>query len=208
MLTSPVGGAYGVVRSRPELARPDLQLVFEPAPFFDRRLGDNYGHAAMFGLILLNPQSSGQILLRSADPTAEPIIDPGYLSDRGGVDRAAMMEGLRMCAKIAPAPALKHLHGSMTRQLGAPDPREETLLAALNNYSQSTYHPVGTCRMGSDRASVVTPHLEVRGVHGLRIADASVMPTAIRGQTHAPSLLIGAKAADLIAAATPEGSRR
>jgi choline dehydrogenase len=203
-LASPAAGAYGFVRTSPELALPDLQLVFEPAPVFDKRLGDRYGHAEMFGPILLNPQSSGRILLRSADPTAKPIIDPGYLSDRGGLDRAAMMEGLRICAKIAEAPAL----GSMTRPLGAPDPREETLVEALNNYSQSIYHPVGTCRMGRDPASVVTPHLEVRGVHGLRIADASVMPTAIRGQTLAPSLLIAAKAADLIASATPEGSRR
>jgi choline dehydrogenase len=207
-LASPAAEAYGFVRTSPELALPDLQLVFEPAPVFDKRLGDRYGHAAMFGPILLNPHSSGQILLRSADPTAKPIIDPGYLSDRGGLDRAAMMEGLRMCAKIAEAPALKHLHGSVTRPRGAPDPREETLVEALNSYSQSIYHPVGTCRMGSDPASVVTRHLEVRGVHGLRVADASVMPTAIRGQTLAPSLLIAAKAADLIASATPEGSRR
>jgi choline dehydrogenase len=157
----------------------------------------------LFGPILLKPQSSGQILLRSADPTAKPIIDPGYLSDRGGLDRAAMMAGLRMCAKIAQAPALKGLLGSIARPIGAPDPRQEILAEALNSYSQSVYHPVGTCRMGSDPASVVTPRLEVRGVHGLRVADASVMPTTIRGQTHAPSLLIGAKAADLIATATP-----
>jgi choline dehydrogenase len=205
MHAAPDSEAYGFVRSRPELALPDLQLVFEPAPVFDKGLGDRYGHAAMFGPILLNPHSSGQILLRSADPTAKPIIDPGYLSDSGGLDRAAMMEGLRMCAKIAEAPALKGLLGSVTRPLDAPDPRQESLVEALNSYSQSIYHPMGTCRMGSDPASVVTPQLEVRGVHGLRVADASVMPTAIRGQTLAPSLLIGAKAADLIASATPEG---
>jgi choline dehydrogenase len=205
MHASPAAEASGFVRSRPELALPDLQLVFEPAPVFDKRLGDRYGHAVMFGPILLNPHSSGQILLRSADLTAKPIIDPGYLTDSGGLDRAAMMEGLRMCAKIAEAPALKGLLGSTTRPLDAPDPRQESLAEALNSYSQSIYHPVGTCRMGSDPPSVVTPQLEVRGVHGLHVADASVMPTAIRGQTLAPSLLIGAKAADLIASATPEG---
>jgi choline dehydrogenase len=204
MLTSPAGEAYGFVRSRPELALPDLEVFFVPAPFFDEGLGDPYGHAVLLGSILLKPQSSGRIWLRSADPTAKPIIDPRYLSDRGGLDRAAMMEGLRMCAKIAQAPALKSLLGSITRPVGAPDSREETLAEALNSYSQSIYHPVGTCRMGSDPASVVTPQLEVRGVHGLRVADASVMPTAIRGQTHAPSVLIGAKAADLITAATPD----
>jgi choline dehydrogenase-like flavoprotein len=80
MLTSAVGGAYGFVRSRPELALPDLQLVFETAPFFEGGLGDGYGPAIMFGPILLKPQSSGRISLQSADPTAKPIIDPGYLS--------------------------------------------------------------------------------------------------------------------------------
>jgi choline dehydrogenase len=203
-LTTSAGDAYGFVRSRPELALPNLQLIFEPAPFFDEGLGDRYGHAVISGPILLKPQSTGRIWLRSADPTAKPIIDPGYLSDRGGLDRAAMMQGLRMCAKIAEAPALKSLLGSITRPIGAPDPREETLADALNSYSQSIYHPVGTCRMGHDPASVVTPELEVRGVHGLRVADASVMPTAIRGQTYTASVLIGAKAADLIAAATPD----
>jgi choline dehydrogenase len=204
MLTTSAGEASGFVRSRPELALPDLELVFEPAPFLDAGLGDRYGHAVLFGPILLKPHSSGRIWLRSADPTAKPIIDPGYLSDRGGLDRAAMMEGLRMCAKIAQAPALTSLLGSIPRPLGAPDPREETLAEALNSHSQSIYHPVGTCRMGHDPASVVTPQLEVRGAHGLRVADASVMPTAIRGQTYAPSVLIGARAADLIAAAIPD----
>jgi choline dehydrogenase len=111
-----------------------------------------------------------------------------------------MMEGLRRCAEIADAPALKNLLGSIARPLGATDTREEILAAALNDESHTMYHPVGTCRMGSDPASVVTSHLKVRGVEGLRVADASVMPTIIRGHTHAPSVLIGAKAADLIAA--------
>jgi choline dehydrogenase len=204
MLTSPAGEAYGFVRSRPELALPDLEVFFVPAPFFDEGLGDPSGHAVLLGSILLKPRSRGRISLRSADPKTKPIIDPHYLSDNGGADRAAMMEGLRMCAKIAQAPALKNLLGAIARPLGATDTREETLEAALNSESHGFYHPVGTCRMGSDSASVVTPQLQVRGVEGLRVADASVMPTTIRGHTHAPSVLIGAKAADLIAAATPD----
>ena len=85
--------------------------------------------------------------------------------------------------------------------LGATDTSEATLEKALNSESHSIYHPVGSCRMGSDPDSVVTPELNVRGVQGLRVADASVMPTIIRGHTNAPSILIGAKAADLIIAA-------
>jgi choline dehydrogenase-like flavoprotein len=111
-----------------------------------------------------------------------------------------MMEGLRICLKVADAPPLKELLGPVARPRGATDTGEETLEAALNSESFTLYHPVGTCRMGRDAASVVTPRLEVRGVHGLRVADASVMPTTIRGHTHAPSMVIGAKAVDLIAA--------
>jgi choline dehydrogenase len=201
MLTSPQGEAYGFVRSRPELALPDLELFFGPGPFFDGGLGEPYGHAVTFGPILVKPHSSGRISLRSADPKDKPIIDPRYLSDPGGVDRAAMQEGLRMCAKIADAPALAGLLGSVARPRGATDISEATLQKALDNEAHGFWHPVGTCRMGIDHASVVSPELEVRGMRGLRVADASVMPTIIRGHTHAPSVLIGAKAADLIAAA-------
>lgn len=198
MLTSNVGEAYGFVRSRPELELPDLELIFAPAPFFEEGLGDPYGHAVMFGPILLKPESRGQITLRSADPKAKPVIDPRYLSDPGGQDRAAMMAGLRMCATIANAPALKEFLGKIARPLGAKDSRDETLEEALNTCSHTLYHPVGTCRMGSDGSSVVDPQLRVRGIAGLRVADASVMPSIIRGHTHAPSVLIGEKAAELI----------
>jgi choline dehydrogenase len=201
MLTSPAGEAYGFVPSRPDLALPDLELLFGPGPFFDEGLAEPPGHAVSLGPILVKPRSRGRIALRSADPTAKPIIDPRYLSDSDGIDRAAMMEGLRICAKIADAPPLKELLGSILRPLGATEISEETLESALNDEARTFYHPVGTCRMGTDPASVVTPRLEVRGVQGLRVADASVMPTIIRGHTHAPSIVIGAKAADLIAAA-------
>ena len=202
MLSSSAGEAYGFVRSRPELALPDLELFFGPGPFFDEGLVEPPGHAVTFGPILLKPHSRGRIALRSPDPTAKPIIDPRYLSDRDGRDREAMMEGLRICAKIADAPPLKQLLGPILRPLGATEISEETLESALNDEARTFYHPVGTCRMGTDAASVVTPRLEVRGVEGLRVADASVIPTIIRGHTHAPSMVIGAKAADLIADAT------
>ena len=199
MLTSNVGEAYGFVRSRPELELPDLELVFAPAPFYDEGLlPEPPGHGVVFGPILLKPESRGQITLRSADPHAKPIIDPRYLSDPRAVDRAAMMSGLRICARIAEAPALKGVLGGIARPRDATALDEPTLQEALNTCSHTFYHPVGTCRMGSDDASVVDPQLRVRGVDGLRVADASVMPSIIRGHTHAPSVLIGEKAADLI----------
>lgn len=105
MLTSNVGEAYGFVRSRPELKLPDLELIFAPAPFYDEALVPPAGHGVVFGPILVAPQSRGQITLRSADPHAKPVIEPRYLSDLGGVDRAAMMAGLRICADRAGPPA-------------------------------------------------------------------------------------------------------
>jgi choline dehydrogenase len=201
MLTSNVGEAHGFVKSRPDLELPDLELIFAPAPYFDQGIGEPYTtHAVVMGPILLKPQSRGTITLRSADPKDKPIIDPAYLTDDAGADRAALMAGLRICAEIARSPALKELIGKVARPRGATDLGDETLERALNSLSHTLYHPVGTCRMGADEASVVDPQLRVRGVDGLRVADASVMPTIIRGHTHAPSVLIGEKAADLIRA--------
>ncbi len=103
-----------------------------------------------------------------------------------------------MCSEIARAPALRGTIGRVARPLQAHKLDEETLSRALECLSHTLYHPVGTCRMGSDDASVVDPQLRVRGVTALRVADASAMPTIIRGHTHAPSVLIGEKAANLI----------
>lgn len=201
MLTSNVGEAYGFVRSRPDLALPDLELIFAPAPFFEEGIGDPYdNHAVVLGTILLKPRSSGTIELRSADPRDKPIIDPRYLTDPDGADRAAVMAGLRICATISQAPALKGVIGKIARPLDSSTLDDATLERALATFSHTLYHPVGTCRMGRDDASVVDPQLRVRGVEGLRVADASVMPTIIRGHTHAPSVLIGEKAAELLRA--------
>jgi choline dehydrogenase-like flavoprotein len=108
------------------------------------------------------------------------------------------MAGLRACARLAETAALRDIIGKIVRPLGAAKLDDHTLEEALNTCAQTLYHPVGTCRMGRDDASVVDPQLCVRGVDGLRVADASVMPTIIRGHPHAPCVLIGEKAADLI----------
>lgn len=201
MLTSNVGEAYGFVRSRPELDLPDIELIWAPAPFFDEGLGESYGrHAIATGPVLLKPRSTGAVTLRSPDPGAKPIIDPRYLSDPDGVDRAAMLSGLRTTARITQSPALQDVLGRIARPLNANSLDEETLERTLDSCSHTLYHPVGTARMGRDERSVVDPQLRVRGVSGLRVADASVMPTIIRGHTHAPVVVIGEKASDLIAA--------
>ncbi|PTR36660.1 GMC oxidoreductase [Rhodococcus sp. OK611] len=199
MLTSNVGEAYGFTRSREDLALPDLEMIFAPAPFFDEGLVPGTEHAVILGTILLKPESRGEITLRSAAHADKPIIDPRYLSDAGGVDRRAMLEGLRVCDSLASAPALKSRLGEMVRPaLTSRPPLEEVLEIALERNSHTLYHPTGTCRMGSDAASVVDPQLRVRGVDRLRVADASIMPTIIRGHTHAPCVVIGERAADLL----------
>lgn len=199
MLTSNVAEAYGFVRSRPELDLPDLEIIFGPAAFFDEGLGvPPPVHAAVAGPILLRPESRGTIELASADPFAKPIIDPGYLSDPDGRDRAAMIEGLRIAHRIMhTGPFAAHLRG-LLRPRTEQATLKATLVEALTWNSHTLYHPTGTCRMGGDDGSVVDPELRVRGVHGLRVADASIMPTIIRGHTHAPSVVIGERAVDLI----------
>jgi choline dehydrogenase len=202
MLTSNVAEAYGFVRSRDDLELPDLELIFAPAPFFDEGIGAGHpGHAVVMGPILLKPRSRGTITLRSADPLTKPVIDPRYLTDADGADRAALMEGLRITARIAQSPSMRQLLGEVVRPPGGSALDEATLERALETVSHTLYHPVGTCRMGGDEASVVDPQLRVRGVAGLRVADASIMPTIIRGHTHAPTVMIGEKAADLIRSA-------
>jgi choline dehydrogenase len=199
MLTSNVAEAYGFVRSRPDLELPDLELIFGPAPYIREGLAPGDRHGVALGPILQKPESAGEVRLRSADPLAKPIIDPRYLSDPDGADRAAMLAGLRICQQIASAPALKdQLGGYIQPPMPASAPLEEVLAKDLEEYAHTLYHPVGTCRMGSDSSSVVDPELRVRGVEDLRVADASVIPTTIRGHTHAPSVVIGEKAADLI----------
>lgn len=204
MLTSNGGEAYGFVRSRPDLALADLELVFMPAPAFDEGIGDPYpGHAVTFGPVLLRPDSRGTVRLRSRDPKHKPVIDPRYLSDVGSRDREALLAGLRICAKLVQTPALRRVLGRIARPLATSTFDDHALERAIDTCAQAIHHPVGTCRMGSDGASVVDPQLRVRGLYGLRIADASVMPAIIRGHTHAPTVMIAEKAADLITLGGP-----
>jgi choline dehydrogenase len=144
---------------------------------------------------LIYPKSRGEVRLASADPLAAPLIDPGYLSDPA--DTEFLMESMAMVRDIAAHPAM----GKVDEFTPGPDYRDQTALRReLPNRVHSAYHPVGTCRMGSDERAVVDPQLRVRGIDGLRVADASIMPSVTGGNTNAPSYMIGEMCASFMQA--------
>lgn len=203
MLTSNVAEAYGFVRTQPDLDLPDIEIIFAPAPFVHEGLIPPTGHGITVGAILLQPESTGRITLISANPLDKPRIEPAYLTDPEGKDRTAIMAGLGVCADLLETPALSAVTGNhyFVPEGGDGVTREERAVLSLANHSHTLYHPTSTARMGSDEASVVDPELRVRGVQGLRVADASIMPKIIRGHTQAPCMVIGERAADLLAQA-------
>ena len=206
MLTSNVAEAYGFVRT--EIADsvempaglPDIEIIFASAPYVGEGLVALPGEGLTVGAILLRPRSRGTIRLGSADPSVKAVIDPGYLSDPQGVDERTLRAGLAACERLIATEALGEVTtgGWIQPDGGERMTPEERGELSLRRYSHTLYHPVGTARMGADAASVVDPELRVRGVTGLRVADASVMPTLIRGHTNAPAIVIGEVAADLI----------
>jgi choline dehydrogenase len=189
-LSSNVAEAGGFWCSREGLAAPDVQFHAAPVMFVDEGLGDPVAHGVSFGACLLTPRSRGSVTLRSNDPTAKPWIRHSFLTDEEDV--RVMLDSLRLTMDIARAPAL----GRYCREpFVAPASEDEaTLRAHLARRSQTLYHPVGTCAMGD----VVDSDLRVNGVEGLRVVDASVMPTVPRGNTNAPTIAIAERAADLI----------
>ena len=141
---------------------------------------------------LIYPESRGTVRLKSADPLAAPLIDPAYL--KAQQDTEVLMEGVRMVRETMAGV------GDNQGEIGpGPEYRDEReMRRALPNFVHSVYHPVGTCRMGSDERAVVSPDLKVRGVEGLRVADASVIPSITGGNTNAPAIMIGERCAEEI----------
>jgi choline dehydrogenase len=196
-VTSNVAEACGFVRTRPELELPDLELIFAPVAFIDHGQTRLRGEYISAGGILLQPRSRGTVTLRSRDPATPPAIDPDYLSDEEGEDLRVMVESVKLARRILSTEPL-------SRHTGRPylpneDIQSDAEIASfVRERAETIYHPVGTCRMGSDPDAVVTPTLEVRGVEGLRVVDASIMPHTIRGHPHWPVIMIAEKAADQI----------
>ena len=200
-LTSNLGEAVAFTRSQPGLSAPDVELLLAPVLFEDEGLTQPTEHGLTLAVVLLEPRSSGTVLLRSSDPDELPAIDPRYLSDAEGEDEATLLRGLRLARRVlAQEPLASFVAGEI---LPGDDKRsDDELRAHLRALSQTLYHPAGTCRMGSDAASVVDPQLRVRGVDGLRVADASVMPKLPRGHTNWPTVMIAERAASFVAASS------
>ena len=174
---------------------PDVQFHVAPMLFQDHGLTPQTEHGFSIGPTLVRPRSRGAVTLASADPFAHPHIDPRYLSEPG--DAAALVAGVRIAREVAAQPALDRFRGDEIRP-GPDVTRDEDVEAYVRETCETLYHPVGTCRMGSDEDSVVDLDLRVRGVEALRVVDASVMPTVPNGNTNAPTIMVAERAADLI----------
>jgi choline dehydrogenase len=202
MLSSNVAEAVAMVHTERGLTGPDIEIIFAPVPFLDHGFTKPPGHGFTVAAILLQPDSRGDIRPAGADPASAPLIDPGYLTEPDDLRR--VLAGLALAREIMAAPALApHVGVPMRPERWPADDAE--LETFVRTYSETLYHPVGTCRMGGDASSVVDPELRVRGVDGLRVADASVMPRINRGHTNAPTMMIAERAADLIATAPATG---
>jgi len=194
MFTSNVNEAGAFVRTLPGLPAPDVQMVFAHA------LSDNHGRTPRWGsgfaghVCVLRPHSVGRVSLASTDPMAPPLIDPAFLSDERDMD--TLLRGVKWIKRILESPTLHE---------GPPVPlynerleTDDDLRQFIRGHADTLYHPVGTCRMGSDPMAVVDARLRVHGTHGLRIVDCSVMPTVPGGNTNAPAVMIAEKAVDFI----------
>ncbi len=197
---SNVAEAGAFLRTGPEADTPDVQLHFIPAYVVDHGRRHMPGYGMTLHVCYLRPASRGTIRLASPDPAAPARIDPGYLSEPA--DLAPLIAGIRRARDIyAQAPLRAYLGPEVFPGEGRDS--DAALEAFIRAAAETEYHPVGTCRMGSDAAAVVDPQLRVRGLDGLRVVDASVMPTLVSGNTNAPTIMIAEKAADLILSRTP-----
>ena len=199
-LASTIAEAYAFVRSELSLPAPDLQYHVAAAAFAENGLREPPGPGFTMAPVLVSVASRGSLRLASADPTWRPRIDAGYLTDERDTD--ALVAGIGIARGIAREGVLpKWLAREWLPGSEATTP--DALREAIRRHGQTLYHPVGTCAMGTDDASVVDEQCRVHGVEGLRVVDASVMPTVPRGNTNAPTIAIAERAGDLLLGRDP-----
>ncbi len=184
-------------RSKPDAERPDIQFHMQPLSADKPGEGPHRFSAFTSSVCQLRPYSRGSIEIVSADALQYPAIHPNYLSDER--DHAVVIGGIKVARRIAQAPSLApHILSEFVP--GKQYQSDAELLDAARRYSQSIYHPAGTCKMGGDPMAVVDERLKVHGIERLRVVDCSIMPEIVSGNTHAPTVMIAEKAADMILA--------
>jgi len=204
MVTTNFAECGGFMRALPDSPAPEFQLHFVVGIVDDHARKLHVRHGLSCHVCLLRPKSRGTVTLASADPDAAPLIDPAYYSDPADLEQ--MVTGYKLARRVLDAPSLSRLY---TRDLFTRNvTTDDDIRAVLRARTDTVYHPAGTCAMGVDAMSVVDPQLRVRGLEGLRVADASIMPTPIGGNTNAPCVMIGEKAADLVLRAATEPRAR
>ena len=198
MLTTNFAEAGGFIKSAPGAELPDTQLHFIPAPLKPHGKEVAFGYGYSVHVCQLRPKSRGEITLRTSDPLDLPEIQANYLSHPDDID--VLMHGLKAAQKIFDAPAFNSYRGNNIYP-EKPYFDDDSIREDIRKRAETVYHPVGSCKMGHDKMAVVDDQLCVHGIAGLRIADASIMPTLIGGNTNAPCQVIGEKAAAMMLAA-------
>jgi choline dehydrogenase-like flavoprotein len=194
MMTSNGAEGGGFLRRFPDSPAPEFQLHFVVGMIDNHARKLHMGHGYSCHICLLRPKSVGTLALASADPFAAPSIDPKFFDHPDDLD--AMVDGFKLTRKIMDAPILAGIRTGEVYSAGIHS--DDAIREELMKRSDTIYHPVGTCKMGSDAMAVVDSRLRVRGLEGLRVVDSSIMPTLIGGNTTAPTLMIGEKAAEMI----------
>ncbi len=195
MLTTNFAEAGGFIKSSPEEAVPDMQLHFVIGKLVDHGRKTAFGHGYSCHVCVLRPKSRGSLRLASPDPMAAPLIDPNFLGDPDDLQR--LVRGFKMMRELMQQPALTSQGGHELASSAAAQ-TDAQIEAYIRNHADTIYHPVGTCRMGPGPMAVVDAELRVHGIEGLRVVDASIMPSVVSGNTNAPVIMIAEKAADMI----------
>ena len=198
LFTTNFAESGGFLKTDPGLPRPDVQLHFVIGLVDDHARKRHFATGYSLHTCVLRPKSRGTVGLQDANPMSAPRIDPQFLSDTGDLD--ALLKGLKLGRRIMDAPPFRTLGPEELYTANVRD--DDGLREEIKNRADTIYHPVGTCRMGAagDMNAVVDPSLKVRGLDGLYVVDASVMPTLIGGNTNAPTIMIAEKAADMLRA--------
>jgi choline dehydrogenase len=194
-LTIAAGTSGAFFKTNPRLASPDIQIHF--LPFSTDKMGEKLHAQSGFtaSVCQLRPESRGTLRIKSADPSVPPAIHINYLAAE--TDRRAMIDGVKILRKILAAPAMKP-YAVAEVDPGPKVASDDEILDFCRRTGSTVYHPTSTCRMGNDPLAVVDQRLKVRGIDGLRVVDASIMPDLMSGNTNAPTIMIAEKASDMI----------